>query len=548
MKHLFLFLCVLDALTAKSEILFVQTGESIQAVLDTSSFGDTVLVENGVYHESLVLSNHSVVLSSRYILSNDSSDILTTILMPDPIQSDTASCIAVVSGNQIQQTIIGFTLQNGTGTVTDILSHQRSGGGVYARYSCVSIQHCRIINCEAGFGGGIAAIGPTLSNRSGFVEVNYCDIRDCNALENGGGINVLSCSLVVRSSSLTNDSCFHFAGGLEARHSYVSANDVTIDSAYGLWSSLASINCEIFLDRCTFRHGSSPENPLARSHFNIGGSAGRVSGCIFSDNISPMPCGSIYGDTAPEVIGCIFERNTATYRTATVLLGYDDNTQFAYNIIRDNVNSSGGALQPFQRTIANIHHNLITGNRSLNGSYPSAIMCVSGCNPTLEFNRIENNEGISTGFSPNSEEHPWSLINNWWGSESGPYHETLNPLGEGDTIVSAFIDFSPWLLSPPDISSNGQTRPDIAQTWEVLSVFPNPFNSSFAISIAGFAGKDFHVELFDLLGRHVDLIHAGPFTGNTLRYSAPSHLSSGIYFLTLRDKRQLRSHKIVFLK
>ena len=32
---------------------------------------------------------------------------------------------------------------------------------------------------------------------------------------------------------------------------------------------------------------------------------------------------------------------------------------------------------------------------------------------------------------------------NWWGNESGPYHQTQNPSGSGDNITDN-VDFIPW--------------------------------------------------------------------------------------------------------
>jgi len=37
---------------------------------------------------------------------------------------------------------------------------------------------------------------------------------------------------------------------------------------------------------------------------------------------------------------------------------------------------------------------------------------------------------------------------NWWGSQSGPYHPTINPDGSGDN-VSDNVDFMPWLGGEP---------------------------------------------------------------------------------------------------
>jgi hypothetical protein len=41
-----------------------------------------------------------------------------------------------------------------------------------------------------------------------------------------------------------------------------------------------------------------------------------------------------------------------------------------------------------------------------------------------------------------------TAINNWWGSETGPYNPSSNPGGTGDA-VSDGVTFSPWLLIRP---------------------------------------------------------------------------------------------------
>lgn len=552
MNYFLIFLALLaTTICVQATIFVVEPGENIQLHLMQSTAGDTILVRPGEYSESLRLPSHEIVLSSNFIFSFDTLDIANTILYPDSVFSDTNSCIVVTSGNQICHRVIGLTLQDGRGTRLDIRENELSGGAVHVRSSCLTIETCRVLGGKATLGGGIAAIGPNSNSRLGFVEVNDCTIQDCSAQEEGGGLYAYSCSLAFDNCLLLNDSCFNFSGGIESRNSYLNGSNTSVDSAFGPFSSLSVSNSEVFLNRCTFTRGATPQESFVYSFFHIGNSVGRLTACSFSDNLTEYPSGSIVGDSAPEIVGCVFERIRATVFTATVLIGYDDNTQFAYNIVRDNLNVAGGAIQPFQRTTAHIHHNLVTGNRSLQSNRPSAIMCVSHCNPLVDSNRIELNEGISAGFIPELGEHHWDLSRNWWGHESGPFHATLNPGGQGDTIVSDSIEFSPWLTSPPETTvgvERERQNPPVASTWDILTIYPNPFNSSFVISIAGFARNDFSIKLVDLLGRQVAMIHEGTIIGSSLQYTAPVNLASGIYFLVASDKVMIRTNKIVFLK
>lgn len=43
---------------------------------------------------------------------------------------------------------------------------------------------------------------------------------------------------------------------------------------------------------------------------------------------------------------------------------------------------------------------------------------------------------------------PVDARENWWGVSSGPFHATLNPTGEGDTVGNTVL-FDPWLQAPP---------------------------------------------------------------------------------------------------
>ncbi|NLY61524.1 MAG: hypothetical protein GX054_08495 [Clostridiales bacterium] len=61
-------------------------------------------------------------------------------------------------------------------------------------------------------------------------------------------------------------------------------------------------------------------------------------------------------------------------------------------------------------------------------------------NPTINYNNLAGNEwGVF-----NATILIVNAINNWWGTNKGPYNPTLNPSGTGDP-VSNNVDFIPWL-------------------------------------------------------------------------------------------------------
>ncbi len=134
---------------------------------------------------------------------------------------------------------------------------------------------------------------------------------------------------------------------------------------------------------------------------------------------------------------------------------------------------------------------------------------------------------------------------NYWGHSSGPYHETLNPTGLGDTLIGD-MQFIPWL---------GDTTSDIASHSEIdkdfsISVHPNPFNSSATIEYALTREQDVKLEIFDVLGRNVETIlndrqSAGV---HSILWNAESQ-PSGVYFATLSSPQSnFRAVKLLLLK
>lgn len=70
---------------------------------------------------------------------------------------------------------------------------------------------------------------------------------------------------------------------------------------------------------------------------------------------------------------------------------------------------------------------------------------VSSKNNTVVYNNIFNNyySGINATYNDNQF---INASNNWWGHNSGPYHISKNPTGNGNN-VSDYVIFNPWLVT-----------------------------------------------------------------------------------------------------
>ena len=139
---------------------------TIQAGIDASSEGDTVLVAQGVYVENLVLEKE--IFLASHAINDDLDDWMnnqniqnTIIVGNEPTDPKKGSCIQVSFGN-IEPTILGFTMKDGLGTSmieTDCAAFPlRSGGAIMIYEAYPIIMYNRFLNNGGGenTGGSVA--------------------------------------------------------------------------------------------------------------------------------------------------------------------------------------------------------------------------------------------------------------------------------------------------------------------------------------------------------------------------------------------------------
>ncbi len=122
-------------------------------------------------------------------------------------------------------------------------------------------------------------------------------------------------------------------------------------------------------------------------------------------------------------------------KTGVAIAVLGDGARIHGNETRDAVNAGIG----FDGVPAGtrIFNNTITGNVNAGignkeGSQPVDTIVIH--------NNIGDNEGLGIYWDAAEE---LNAAHNWWGYETGPYHEAENPDGEGDE-VSGNVEFAPW--------------------------------------------------------------------------------------------------------
>ena len=142
---------------------------TIQAAINASNDGDTVLVSEGKYMENIRYRGKAIVVGSLYLVDNDTTHIAKTIIDgSSSTQADSGSVVYFINGEDTTSVLCGFTIQGGSGTPLYYVSTWvRAGGGIFcegagARIVRNIITRNRVV-AQNAWGGGIEAIPDTSS-------------------------------------------------------------------------------------------------------------------------------------------------------------------------------------------------------------------------------------------------------------------------------------------------------------------------------------------------------------------------------------------------
>ncbi len=205
-----LFICMSGIILGQNTIHIPTDYPTIQEGIDAAANGDEVLVDQGTYIENIDFKGKAITVTSNYINTLDSADIIHTIIDGgQPLDTNKASVVTFPYGSDTNSVICGFTIQKGKGT----LFTNRAGGGIMCLYGG-KIIHNRIINNsvfgdEDALGGGIWAEGTSSSYfviKNNTIENNQLENTNSNYGCWGVAIGIYSGNIIVENNIIRSNS------------------------------------------------------------------------------------------------------------------------------------------------------------------------------------------------------------------------------------------------------------------------------------------------------------------------------------------------------
>ena len=217
-NSILIFLFCTCAVNLYAKIIRVPSDQpNIQQGIYAASDGDTVLVYPGTYFENINFKGKKIVVTSRFFETGDLNFINSTIINGSrPVNSDTASCVIFISGEDSAAVLQGFTITSGKGTKW-IDEHgagtYREGGGILVAKSSPTIRYNVIINNDASDKTGVTSSGGGgIRAGDGNPEILNNFITG-NKGRYGAGIVLNYTGAIVRNNIITNNSGGQDYGG-----------------------------------------------------------------------------------------------------------------------------------------------------------------------------------------------------------------------------------------------------------------------------------------------------------------------------------------------
>lgn len=557
MRVLIALLLLISSHSSATIIRVPVDAPTIQAAINIANLRDTVLLDSGRYHETVLVPSRALTLCSEFLLSGDSTDILQCVWSGVNNGDDSLRSLGSnpYDGSEPYFRLVGIRFSN-SGTHSN-----DEGGAIRVFQQNADIENCRFDSCFAGYGAAIAV-------RQGRIQISNSVFTHCGQLRIGSVLRVREGSALLDSCIVQNDTAY--TGVFDAPVLFwVQAGKLTVRN-----TTFRDIGSYRYEWGGTFIYGSKPPDSVEfvgchayDNHIEVMVTdAGRpinylrIDSCHFHDNVLTQ---DLYDQSAFDsltefqAIGNTFERFTPYFRAQMHgLFALDTANNHETRINRNLVQDIRGGHTSFcsihgdNRGLRQVSRNYVLdcSNQSISWPPSGQVLTVGTGDGELEYNVFAGNLGFAA-FQGNLNVTSYAR-HNYWNHESGPYDSVGNPSGQGDTVEWR-IRYQPWEEDTSFFARVPEPRvPVKAPNSFIGNAYPNPFNSVVTIEFVVRREQEIALEIFDLTGRLVGTVFTGRINaGVHIRNWHPQSLSSGLYFARLRGADGARSTaKLMYLK
>ncbi|NQV19604.1 MAG: right-handed parallel beta-helix repeat-containing protein [Armatimonadetes bacterium] len=554
------FLLILLYVTVNATIINIPGDQpTIQAGINVTVDGDTVLVQPGNYVENINYNGKNITVASFFLTTQD-----TTYISQTEIDGNSSgSVVTFESGETNQAKLIGFSITNGytwylggggilcDGNSSPIIKNNLirnnfsgiDGGGIFCYdFSNPEIINNTILNNSSVYGGGISCY--TLSNP--IITNNIINHNDAN---HGGGIylGMAYWGIQIRENLIQNNYSSSSGGGI---FSHTSSPNITGNIIKNNHSE--TYGGGIYQGPCSYI-------PIIINNIIYGNSADLYGGGIYCyDGIDPLIINncisnnsSEYGggiacrfDCSPQISNCTISNNMAIYQGGGLYVTTNSNPVIT-------------------NTIFWADEALLDGNEIyLNWSNPDFYYCdiQGGINsigiiPGSSYTGIyEHNIDLNPLFLELGE-HPYSITFNSPCINSGiPDTTGLNlpylDLAGNPRVYGGRIDMGAY-ENQNVVSANEDLIPLVTK---LNQNYPNPFNPTTTISFSILDESNVEISIYNIKGQKVkklisDQLSAGK---HSVVWDGEDDnnqpVGSGIYFYKLRAGDFQKVRKMILLK
>ncbi len=601
MKHFFtlvFFMLIIPFLVSATVINVPGNQATIQAGINATTNGDTVLVADNTYFENINFNGKAITVASHFLMDGDTSHISATIINgSQPNHSDSGSVVYLVSGEDTTSILCGFTITGGTGTYLPY-ANAWDGGGIICWNAGAKIINNYIENnsivSPAWAGSGGIGVSPLDSHYWVIIKHNRIKYNITQ------GVNwTLGAAIVIFANGVIEKNIIKYNEGKNLN----GANPALVSAVVHFGGDSTGSNRNTIRIINNVVSNNSVISDFTGSHgagIHGVGSQAIITGNTITNNTGDGITHALGGgiDLVRVDTGSVIANNYIGFNKLNSqssrgggIRVLDCKTKIYNNIIVGNEATRGAGIYVRRYGKDIIYHNTLINNYA---SGYGAGLYIDNAHPKI-FNTIlwdscghSTNEEILIENGGSLEVYHSDIKGGWTGT--GYSNIDLNPLFvPGDSLYN-LSDSSPcigtgidslefdgkWYYAPP-FDYDGDPRPmpvvsepdigaqehpfgapnrihfnyrNIPERPSLSQNYPNPFNPNTTIEFTIPKTEIVTLKVYNVLGQEVSTLVSDKLTPGNYRYTwDASGFASGIYYYRLStNKGFVHTRKLVLMK